>query len=474
MKFINRKEELAQLEEYGRLSKSRLFTVAISGLRRVGKTTLIKEFMKNKKALYFFVYESKTSASLLAEFEEELRKCGIITEPERISTWNMFFDVIFKRCNGHIIIFDEIQNFFLVDKSVFSILQRYCDEYKETAMNIIILGSLVGLFKKIFEDKKKPLYGRIAAKLKLEPFTLRHSLEAAKLLKYNDFEEAIKLYFLFGGFPKYYACMEQFELFNKDLIEVIGYLFIQKNAPLENEAQDILKQEFGKRSALYYSILHAIASGKAKLAEIADATHMKSSSITRHVAELEDRFELIKSVMPSETKKNKRYFIEHPLILFWFRFVYGKFSEYSIVDYQQMLSALKEEINAFYGKRFEAVCREFMLELNKSNALPFKITRINNWWGSANIDGERKEIEIDFVADNNEDNIMFIECKWKDNVDAAKILKELKEKSKFVKWREKTRKEHYCIIAKSFARRTEEPDVILFDLKSMAEKLGWE
>ncbi|MBU2638516.1 MAG: ATP-binding protein [Nanoarchaeota archaeon] len=474
MKFINRKEELARLEEYNRLSKKGLFAVAVSGLRRVGKTTLVKEFMKGKKALYFFVYESKTSASLLAEFEGELRKCGIITELETIGTWNAFFDVIFKRCKGHIIIFDEFQNFFSVDKSVFSILQRYCDEYKETAMNIIILGSLIGLFKKIFEDKKKPLYGRITAKFRLEPFTLKHSLEAAKLLKYADFEEAIKLYFLFGGFPKYYACMEQFELFNRDLIEVIGYLFIQKNAPLENEVSDILKQEFGKRSSLYYSILHAIASGKTKLAEIADAAHMKSSSITRHVSELEDRFELIKSVMPSESKKNKRYFIVHPLILFWFKFVYGKFSEYSIVDCQQMLDSVRADINAFYGKRFEAVCKDFMLELNKGNSLPFKLAHINNWWGSANIEGERKEIEIDFVADNNEDRIMFIECKWKENVDAAKILEELKEKSKFVKWRDETRKEHYCIIAKSFAKKTSEDNVLLFDLKEMAEKLYWQ
>ncbi|MDI6738465.1 MAG: ATP-binding protein [Nanoarchaeota archaeon] len=473
MDFINRKEETAQLEEYSRLSKKGLFTAAISGLRRVGKTTLIREFIRGKNALYFFVYESKTSASLLAEFEDELRKCGIITDIEKIGNWGMFFEILFKRCRGYILIFDEFQNFFSVDKSVFSVMQRYCDEYKETPLNIIILGSLVGLFKKIFEDRKKPLYGRITAKLKLEPFTLRHSLEAAKFLKYADFEEALKLYFLFGGFPKYYACMEQFELFNKELTEVIGYLFMQKNAPLENEVQDILKQEFGKRSALYYSILHAIASGKTKLAEIADATHMKSSSITRHVGELEERFELIKSAAPIGNKKNRRYFITHPLILFWFKFVYGKFSEYSIVDLGHIIASLKQDINAFYGKRFEAVCREFLLELNKSNCLPFRLAHINNWWGSANEEGQRKEIEIDFVADNNEDSIMFVECKWKDNVDAKSLLECLKEKTKFVKWRESSRKEHYCIIAKSFAKRVEESNVTLFDLKEMAEALGW-
>ncbi|MDP2908239.1 MAG: ATP-binding protein [Nanoarchaeota archaeon] len=59
MKFVNRENELKQMEEYSSLSKKQLITIAVSGLRRIGKTTLAKEFIKNKKAIYFFVYESK-------------------------------------------------------------------------------------------------------------------------------------------------------------------------------------------------------------------------------------------------------------------------------------------------------------------------------------------------------------------------------------------------------------------------------
>jgi len=47
MKFINREQELAKLEEYYKFSQKGLFTVAIVGLRSVGKTTLVKEFIKN-------------------------------------------------------------------------------------------------------------------------------------------------------------------------------------------------------------------------------------------------------------------------------------------------------------------------------------------------------------------------------------------------------------------------------------------
>lgn len=50
MDFIGRKTEFAELEEHYQRPSG---FVVISGRRRVGKTTLIKEFIKNKSALYF-------------------------------------------------------------------------------------------------------------------------------------------------------------------------------------------------------------------------------------------------------------------------------------------------------------------------------------------------------------------------------------------------------------------------------------
>ncbi|MFH1638096.1 MAG: ATP-binding protein [Candidatus Woesearchaeota archaeon] len=465
MKFVNREEELQKLEEYHALSRKRLFMLAISGLRRVGKTTLVKEFIKGKDAIYFFVYEAKTSEELLAEFSEELRARGIISDMEKLDTWNLFFRVIFERCRNRTIIFDEFQNFWGVDKSVFSIMQRYCDEHRSSPILIIILGSLISLFKKIFEDKKHPLYGRVAGKIGLKPLSFNSCTKLLKTMHYKNKEEILKIYGIFGGFPKYYASIEQFGLENMKLFEIIEYLFIQENAPLEAEVPDLLKQEFGRRSALYYSILHAIASGKNRLSEIAARLKMKESSITRHLAELESRFQLIASVVPLGNKKSTRYSIAHPLVKFWFRFVYGKFSKYSIKDVKGMMENINNSFNSFFGKEFEKLSMEFILR----SRLPFKIDYINNWWGSARLNGERKEIEIDIIALNHKSKeMMFVECKWKHNVDANKVLKELREKSRFVKWNRE--KEYFCIIAKSFGKKAIAKNVLLFDLDDFFKK----
>ncbi len=473
MKFINRQKELHQLEEYYKLSSKQLMTIAISGLRRVGKTTLVKEFIKNKKALYLFVYDSKTSTELLREFTAELRHHKIITELETVASWKVFFDLLFQRCQNYIIVFDEFQNFYSVDKSVFSIMQRACDENKTIPLNIIILGSLIGLFKNIFEDKKEPLYGRIAGKLHLQPFTLHYSLETLQLLQYTEMDEMLRIYGIFDGFPKYYAAMEQFELHKKNYLDIIKYLFIQENAPLEAEVTTILKQEFGKRSSLYYSILYSIAIGKTKLNEIASAVHMKESSITRHLLELENKFNLIKSLRPIDNKKNTRYYISHPLITFWFTFVYDTFSHYSLRDTKKIMDTIKENFNTFFGRRFEEISQDFLIELNEKKKLPFQIEYLSTWWGAARVDNERQEIEIDLLGLNKKKHkILFIECKWKENVNPTNILKELKEKSNYVQWQQHEREEYFCIIAKSFTKKINEKNVLLFDLNDIQKELS--
>ena len=63
LKFVDREEELKAL-------KSLQTAAIIYGRRRVGKTALIKEFIKDRKAFYFLCQKNKIEA----EFERFLNK----------------------------------------------------------------------------------------------------------------------------------------------------------------------------------------------------------------------------------------------------------------------------------------------------------------------------------------------------------------------------------------------------------------
>ena len=92
MKFIGRKMELEKLNaEYERDGGF----VVIYGRRRVGKTTLIKEFLKKKTAFYFLATEELESQSMkrLAGVVARMTKNSLLQKAV-FTDWLDLFQVI--------------------------------------------------------------------------------------------------------------------------------------------------------------------------------------------------------------------------------------------------------------------------------------------------------------------------------------------------------------------------------------------
>lgn len=460
MRFIDRDDEIKYIKETIKLSKTKLFTVSISGLRRVGKTRLILEVLKEKD-LYFFVNKDKRSESLLKEYEEILKNRGILTDLESLKGWDEFFGVLFKRFRGTIA-FDEFQNFVNADKSVFGVLQKYIDLNEHRGGILFIFsGSLIGLSKKLFSDAKEPLYGRVKRKFHLNPLSFSDVIKICHELNINNIEDVIGLYAIFGGFPKYYVSVEDETLKGTTAKKIMERFFFVENATLEAEVSQILSLEFGKRSGLYYDILTAIANGCTRMSEISSFLRKKETALTRQMNELVNYFELV-GVEKSITNGKSLLFIKHPLMNFWFRFFYKNLSSYKRRE-RWLIERIKAGANAYVGRRFENVCRELLVKVP-----PFRFDKIGKWWGHYREGEERKTAEIDIVALNEETKqILFAECKWKEGVNAEGVLKELKEKAGHVDWHKEKRKEYYAIFAKSFGKKVKVNNLTLFDMKDL-------
>jgi len=448
------------LKESKLLSSKKLYSVLIYGSRRVGKTRLILEFI-GKDDFYFFVNKDKTSWSLLKEYEENLRKRKIITEFEQIGSWDDFFKILFERYKG-IVVFDEFQNFFMVDKSVFGTLQKNMDvnENKKDLL-FIFSGSTIGLIKKLFLDSKEPLYGRVKKRLHIKPMNLFDSIKMCREVDISNIEDVIKLYAIFEGFPRYYVAIEDENLNKKKFEDIIEKFFFVENALFEDEVKTILSLEFGRRSGIYYDILTAIASGCTRISEIASFLRKKETGITRQLNELVNYFEIV-DVERQIIGKKKMMYIKHPLINFWFMYFYKNLSDYKKRD-ARLIEKVKNELNGYIGHQFEIICLEIFSKIG-----PLKFEKIGRQWGK--IPGAEKgknTYEIDIVGINDQiQEILFLECKWKDRVNAKDILTKLKEKSRYVKWNDGDRKEHYVIFAKSFRSKDVE-GVKLYDLKDL-------
>ncbi len=111
--FYGRATEQAQIEEI--ISSGRWFFCAISGRRRIGKTTLIQRALSSRPDLKVFYFQAPDSdeRGVVQVFQDALEDSGASIETaRRVRTFAHIADLIANLCrNGFIVAIDEFQYF---------------------------------------------------------------------------------------------------------------------------------------------------------------------------------------------------------------------------------------------------------------------------------------------------------------------------------------------------------------------------
>ena len=418
MRFYDRTEEMKELERVYGLSGDTIHLTVIVGRRRVGKTRLVEEFMRDKPHIYLFV-SRKSSAMLLEEFSEAIRE--FYGNSPHFSRWDDLFEYVFThapRDKPLVFVMDEFQNFRYSYPEVFSILQKVYDRHKNRGnVHMIALGSYISMMKRIFQDSKEPLFGRATEIIhlkELSPGTVFHITED---MGFSN-EDSIALYSIFGGLPKYYVMLEEQGLKGKSIPTILKRAFFTEFPILRDEVKSMLVEDFGANYSTYFSILEAISKGYDTFTAISDKTGIKRDSLSKYIQVLRDDFNLITPMnLIARERKTKRtkYRISDNLIDFWFRFVFSQNSLIEAERYEECLENTMRELPMFISKKFEDLVRTAV----KSH---LDYEECGAWWS-------RKGDEIDIVAINRrKKEILFGEVKWRNRKMSCESLYELMEK----------------------------------------------
>lgn len=141
------------------------------GRRRVGKTTLALQNYSNDPVLYFFI-SKKNEHLLCEEFIEEISNKLEVKVFGKLTKFEDLFEYILElaKRKTFTLIIDEFQEFFKINASIYSSMQKHWDLKKDTThLHLITCGSVYSLMKKIYEDNKEPLFGRCDFKIDLKP-----------------------------------------------------------------------------------------------------------------------------------------------------------------------------------------------------------------------------------------------------------------------------------------------------------------
>src|SRR3989338_1776706 len=273
--FVNRTKEMQLLDEEFTHKGARF--IVIYGRRRVGKTRLIEEFIKDKDSVYYLAAlesEAQQIKELKTLIGRKLNDELILTL--ELTDWKQLFSYLEKilpKDKKMIIVIDEVTFLIKNNSSFVSYLQKFWDQFlSKTNIILILSGSLVGLIIKEILAEESPLYGRRTAQIQLEPLLFSHSIEFMK----TTFEESIALYSVTGGIPQYLLQIDQ------PFIQFLKKKFFYKDGFFYQEGQFLLSQEF-KDPSTYIDILKAISFGNTKLNEISNFTGIETKILSRYV-----------------------------------------------------------------------------------------------------------------------------------------------------------------------------------------------
>ncbi len=440
--FVGRSEELENIVE--RLDSSEFELLVIYGRRRVGKTRLMLESVKDREHIYYLAIEGDN----LRHFKRPAS--GVVPEIAYLEEdWENYFRFLKDR----IVIIDEFPNLIKENRAVLSVFQRIVDtELKDTKTKILLSGSSVSMMGEKVLSYGSPLYGRRTGSIKLRPLKF---WEIKGFFPDSDIKEIMEIYGFADGVPYYLERMKA--PFWAWLEGEIG----NSGTFLKDEMDFLIKYEFEEVNT-YKRILEAIALGKRTPREIRDYLGLKHSDITPYLRNLLET-EFIKREIPifeGAKSKKGRYYLKDNFAAFWFRYIYPNLS--AIEEGIFEIESIRGDYSAYMGRIFEDISRDFLIKLRRDGKAPINFTKIGKWW--------HRDVEIDIVAaDERNNQILLGECKWQEDVNADKILGKLREKAAHLEWNKERREEKYIIFARSFKNRPE--DCYCFDTKEMERLL---
>lgn len=422
MKFLGREKELSDLEkEYSRASGF----VVIYGRRRIGKTTLIKQFIKGKNAFYFLATKEVESQSMKRFAGVIARTTGnTVLQKAAFSDWLDLFQTVadYKPGEKKVLVIDEFPYLVKVNDSFPSILQNAWDEIlKDSNVMLILCGSLISMMKKHALSYESPLYGRRTAQMRIAPLPFTTVYENQKL----SFEEAAEQYSITGGVPKYMEFFSDtqplYDQIKENILSKNGFLYEEPNFLLTDEVQVPTN---------YFSIIKVIADGNHKLGTIAGILGLETSALTPYLKTLSELGFIEKQVPVTEKNAEKTrkglYFISDNLLRFWFRYVYPYKGELELDNIQISLDELNKDFREkFVAFAYEDICKEIFAKLCSDKKIAFTPSKIGSYW--LNDYGGNTQIDV-MAVDTVNKRLFAGECKYRNQPIDADVYFELTKK----------------------------------------------
>lgn len=423
--FYGRRAELAEIDKI--LARGRFFFCAISGRRRIGKTSLIQEAIRRRgltdHALYVQVPDSDERGVIQA-FEDSIEDVLEDQEFARKNCANfseiaILLFILWK--NGWITALDEFQYFHRKALAEFqSYLQTYIDRARaeeSVGGGLFTLGSIHTEMTAILEDRASPLFNRVTDRLDIGHWDFETLFEMFRAHDIGDAHHRLFLWCLFEGVPKFYRdCFDQGVLRpgTNYRSNTLRTMFFEGSSPLKDEADNWFLRELRGRYDTVLTLLARLGplSHGQLTAEYDRTGPAQENQLAGYLKVLIEKYGMVEKLQPilsSDRQRNARYAITDNFLSAWLAALQRNVRLARIRPIDEAVAKADISLQTHEGYAFEKLVRQITEECSRKGVGDFSLTQlVAGYWNKA--DGS--DIEIDMIAlDETERRIRFGSCK---------------------------------------------------------------
>lgn len=370
--FLGRKKELEKLEKA--LASKGKSAILIYGRRRIGKTSLIAEALKNRSELIirFTAVPDELSANaerLSIAAGETFGIPGL-----RIPDFEALLKFIASRNERIILVIDEYQD--LRKRAKGEVVDAYFRDFIDNAGNnitLIISGSAIRVMKSLLE-KDNPLYKRFSLEIPLGELGY---LESSLFYPEKSIREKIELYSVFGGIPMILSHIDP----GLSVQENISRLLLDRDGFARTYAEDILYHELKNTGGTYSAIIR-IGNGKRSFSEIKasldDESSRNSLEYTLEQLQKADFIERKNPINHIGNRKKTFYELKSNMLRFHLKYIEknpGAVSS-SPAFFEKYIYP---SFDTFVSYRFEEIAREWFI-MQAENGIRTDILNAGTYW----------------------------------------------------------------------------------------------
>lgn len=416
--MVGREEEIREMNE--RYDSGRPEFIAVYGRRRVGKTYLIDEALKDRITFRHSGLSPVDEQNHKNGLKEQLRHFYLSLQLQGMkkskcpTSWLEAFFMLERHLQSiddgsrQVVFLDELPWMDTPRSSFITALEAFWNgwAYHRDNMMLVVCGSATSWMTDKLINNYGGLYGRLTSRMKLAPFTLseceRFFQSKGITLSRYDIAQG---YMVVGGIPYYLDYMRK----GLSLAQNIDRMFFAEGAKLRDEYDRLFASVFSNPEQMksIVQLLGTRHSGFTRQ-EILTKTGLDDGGAVTKLLKTLEVSDFIKSYIPfGKGKRDLHYKLTDPFCLFYLKFVQGQTE--TDPDFW-MHNVASQAVSAWRGIAFEELCFSHIGQIKKALDILGVSSRQSAFVVKG--DGETEGMQIDLLIDRKDNVLNLCEMKF--------------------------------------------------------------